>query len=474
MANTGSHRIAIIGGGLSGLATAAHLHLADPALSLTLFESSDRLGGVIATESMDGFLIDHGADMFASNPSDALDLCERLGVTDQLIQPKIDGRGAHIVRKGRLVPIPDGFVLMRATKAWPIATTPLLSPIGKLRLASEIFRPANVTDIDQSVAQFVRDRMGEEVLERIVGPLVAGIYTADIEKLSLLATMKPIAEMVRKHGSLARATLARSRSGLDSSEKNSAGARYEQFRTFPDGMAGFINALVHSLPDQTCRLSNPVQSISRTDDTSLSWQVQTKASTEQFDQVVLATPAKIAAKLVQPHAPIAAEKLSGIESASTAIVVLGVRQQDITRPVTTFGFVVPRNERRRILAGSFASTKFAGRAPEDHVLVRVFIGGALQSELLENDDESLIQIAREELADLIGLQGEPKIAKVIRWNDAMPQYHVGHLERVRQIEEAIAQLPGVSLVSSALHGVGIAPVIKAAKKTAQRVIGTGA
>ena len=470
MAGPSSRRVAIVGGGLSGLATAAHLHLSEPGLALTLFENSDRLGGVIATESVEGFLVDHGADMFASNPPDALDLCERLGVTDQLIQPKIDGRGAHIVRKGRLVPIPDGFVLMRATKAWPIATTPLLSPLGKLRLASEILCPANVTDADQSVAQFVRERMGEEVLQRIVGPLVAGIYTADIEKLSLLATMKPIAEMVRKHGSLTRATISRSRSGLDSSEKNSAGARYDQFRTFPDGMAGFINALAKSLPDQTCRLNTPVQSISKCSDSPGSWRVQTRSNAEPFDQVVLATPAKFAAKLVQPHAPIAAEQLAGIESASTAIVVLGVRQQDITRPVTTFGFVVPRNEKRRILAGSFASTKFAGRAPEGHVLVRVFIGGALQKELLENDDDALIQIAREELAKLIGLQGQPVIAKVIRWNDAMPQYHVGHLDRVRQIDDAMAQVPGLSLVSNALHGVGIAPVIRAAKEAASELL----
>ncbi|QDT09036.1 protoporphyrinogen oxidase [Planctomycetes bacterium K23_9] len=482
MQDSSPRRVAIIGGGLSGLATAAHLHLLDPSIDLTVLESADRLGGVITTETADGFLIDHGADMFASNPPHALQLCEQLGVTDQLIQPQMEGRGANIVHHGKLVPIPDGFVLMRATKILPMLTTPLLSVSGKLRLAAEIFKPNNVSETDQSVADFVRDRMGNEVLQRIVGPLVSGIYTADVEKLSLLATMNPIAEMVRQHGSLAKATLKRRRKGEDSSERNSAGARYNQFRAFRSGMVGLINSIAQSLPAGAIHLNSPVRSIRQTtlpsenqrngSQQQPTWEIQSDAATAPFDHIVVGTPARIASTILQPHAPIAAEQLSAIESASTAIVVLGVRRADILRPVTTFGFVVPPIENRRILAGSFASTKFAGRAPEDHVLVRVFIGGALQSELLENDDESLIQIAREELNDLIGLQGDPVVSRVVRWNQAMPQYHVGHLDRVRQIDQSIADVPGLSLISNAMHGVGIAPVIKAAKSIADGIVKT--
>ena len=212
-----NHRIAIVGGGLSGLATAVKLHIADPSLELSLFEAGDRVGGVIHTEQEKGFLIDLGADMFATKPSNALDLCRELGLEDRLIKPQQRGRGARIVFRGRLVPIPEGFVLMRATQWLPMLTTPLLSIPGKLRfLAERWIRPLGNEESDETVANFVRRRMGEQVLQRIVAPLTAGIYTADVEKLSMRATMKPIAEMERRYGSLAAATSARRRSGEDS------------------------------------------------------------------------------------------------------------------------------------------------------------------------------------------------------------------------------------------------------------------
>ena len=462
------HCVAIIGGGLAGLATAAHLHLADPTLDLTLFEAADQVGGVIQTDREADFLIDHGADMFALKPPAAFDLCKQLGVTDQLIEPKQEGRGAMIVCRGRLVPIPDGFVLMRATKLWPMLKTPLLSVSGKLGLIAERFKPNNVTDTDQSVAQFVRTRMGEEVLQRIVGPLVAGIYTANIEKLSLLSTMGPIAKMVRTHGSLHHATKARRKSGEDSTERNSAGARYSQFRAFKNGMAGLIDALAGSLPAGVIHTSSPVAQITQQASTSR-WSVQVGDDIHQFDHVVVATPVAVTANLISQAAPVAAQQFAAIESASTAIVVLGVRKSDVAAAVSTFGFVVPQGEGRRILAGSFASNKFAGRAPDDQLLIRVFIGGAMQSDLLANDDDALIQMAREELADLIGLSGDPIVSKVIRWNKAMPQYHVGHRQRVEEIEQDLANVTGLSVIGNAMHGVGISPLIGEGKKTSQKV-----
>ncbi len=190
----------------------------------------------------------------------------------------------------------------------------------------------------------------------------------------------------------------------------------------------------------------------------------------EFDHVIVAAPPRPASRLLRDIAPVAAEQLDAIESASTAIVVLGVRCLDIRRDIQTFGFVVPMSENRRILAGSFASHKFAGRAPKDHVLIRVFIGGSMQAPLLNESDDQLVKIAREELAELIGLEGTPIVTRVVRWNDAMPQYHVGHRQRVEQIEQAIGELPRLSLVNNALHGVGIAPVIQAADRVAKEVI----
>lgn len=461
-------RVAIVGGGLSGLAAAAQLHLDAPSVQLTLFEAAPRLGGVIQTERVGPFVIDLGADMFTIKPPAAIDLLRRLGADERLIEPKQAGRGAGIVHRGRLVPVPEGFVLMRATQLRPILTTPLLSPGGKLRLLAERFIPPGTDNRDQSVGSFVRRRLGREVLDSIVGPLIAGIYTADVEKLSMRATMSPLVQMVRQHGSLTKATRVRRRSGDDTVERNSSGARYSQFRSFPGGMNELIQTLAAALPAGTVRTSAAVESLQQLDDRR--WQVTAAGEPpEPFDHVLLATPPRVAAGLVRPTSAVVADQLQAIESASTAIVVLAVRRSDIQRPAGTFGFVVPPRENRRILAASFASEKFAGRAPADQVLVRVFIGGALQHALLKQSDEELIAIAQGELGELIGLGGEPTLAKVIRWNEAMPQYHVGHLERVEQIEQAVGAIKGLSIVGNALHGVGITPVIASAGTVAAEI-----
>lgn len=347
------------------MATAVHLHLANPQLGLTIFEAADRCGGVIHTESAGPFLIDHGADMFAIDPPAALQLCEQIGVAGRLILPKQRGRGAMIICRGRPVPIPDGFVLMRATKLWPMLTTPLLSLRAKLRLLGERWISSE-PEHDQSVADFVRHRMGAEVLDRIVGPLVAGIYTADVEKLSMQATMKPIAQMIRQHGSLTKATMVRRRGGEDDTERVSAGARYGRFRAFPGGMIELIQSLQRALPSAAIRTGCRVQQLTqvKSDDGAVGWQVDTQTGDPRlFQHVVVATPPRPAANLIGDLAPQAAETLHSIESASTAIVVLAVKRSDVSREIETFGIVVPPMENRQVLAISFASQKFAGLCP---------------------------------------------------------------------------------------------------------------
>lgn len=467
MNDTTRRRVAIIGGGLSGLSTAAKLHRLDPSIQVVLFEGGHRLGGVIHTEQVGKYLIDHGADMFSMKPSAAIDFCCELGLQDQLIEPKPAGRGARIVRNGQLVPIPDGFVLMRATQLWPMLCTPLLSLQGKLRFLLERWISPTKDDEDESVSTFVQRRMGQEVLDRIVAPLAAGIYTADVTKLSMQTTMQAIASMEKKYGSLARATAVRRRSGEDSVERGSTGARYGQFRAFRGGMIELINGIARALPDESIKLNCSVESIRPNGN---QWIVTESGIDQEFDHVVVAVPPKSAIQLLETTAPQASAELAKIESASTAIVVLAVSASDIQRPVNTFGFVVPLSEKRRILAGSFASHKFSGRAPEDHVLIRVFMGGAMQPELLDKSNEELTAIVREELGELIGLTGDPLLARVIRWNDAMPQYHVGHRDRIRIIDEEIDRISGLSFTSNALHGVGIAPVIKQADQVARKVV----
>lgn len=459
--------MAIIGGGLSGLSTAAKLHRLDSSIEMVLFESGHRVGGVIHSEQVGEFLIDHGADMFSTKPSAALDFCRELGLEDQLIEPKPTRRGARIVRNGRLLPIPEGFVLMRATQLWPMLVTPLLSLKGKLRFLLERWIAPAKSEQDESVSSFVQRRMGQEVLDRIVAPLSAGIYTADVTKLSMQTTMQAIASMETKYGSLARATAVRRRKGEDSVERSSTGARYGQFRAFKGGMIELIDGIAQSIPDQAIKLNGRVESIRPMGN---HWILTESGTDHEFDHIVLAVPPKAALNFLQNVAPKASAELSLIESASTAIVVLAVSAEDIQRPVETFGFVVPLSEKRRILAGSFASHKFSGRSPDDHVLIRVFIGGAMQADLLDKPDEELIAIAREELSELIGLTGDPVVTRVVRWDDAMPQYHVGHGDRVRIIDEEIAKIPGLSFISNALHGVGIAPVIKQADQIALEIV----
>jgi oxygen-dependent protoporphyrinogen oxidase len=493
-------KIAIVGGGLSGLATGVHLQLLAESRStpiqLTLFESSPRIGGVIHTERIidpagEVFIVDHGADMFATQPPAALDLCRALGVEDHLQRPQPEGRGAMIARGNRLIPIPEGFVLMRPTKLLSMLTTPLLSPAGKLRLIAERFiRPRDPALTDESVGSFVTRRLGSECLNNIVAPLVAGIYTADVHRLSMAATMKPIWDMEARDGSLARATLRRTRTGEDSTERGSSGARYEQFRAFPGGMIELIETLANKIRRENIHLDCPIESLNQTNEGIAVIPSSSAHDQHVFDHVVLATPATITAKLlVTMQATLHDEtqsncietivsNLQSITYASTAIVVMAVPRNRVSRLPRTFGFVVPPSERRSVLAGSFASEKFFGRAPQSHVIIRAFVGGALHPETLDKRDDEIVEIVATELGDMIGLDAATSVTeyaafvRVVRWNNAMPQYQVGHLEIASAIRSAMQQLSRIELATNAIDGVGIAPVIANAERTAKHILGT--
>jgi oxygen-dependent protoporphyrinogen oxidase len=332
---------------------------------------------------------------------------------------------------------------------------------------------------DESVGSFVRRRLGNECLDNIVAPLVAGIYTADVDRLSMAATMKPIWDMETNDGSLAKATLRRIRTGEDATEQASSGARYEKFRAFPNGMKQWIDTLADFTGRENIRLNTAVRSIASLPNDRYQLNVESETtgqSSDEFDHVVVSTPAHVAANLLQSLSEEAASTLRSIPFASTAIVVMAVRRDCISRLPETFGFVVPPKENRRVLAGSFASTKFPQRAPDDHVIVRAFVGGMLQSEILDRSDDEIIQVVRAELGDLIGLdQTQPlediaAVVRVVRWNNAMPQYEVGHLDKVQRIRTTLAPLPHLHLNTNALGGVGIAPVIAASQRTAERIL----
>jgi protoporphyrinogen/coproporphyrinogen III oxidase len=470
-----STRIAVIGGGISGLA-AAHrlLELADAAgrrVEVSLYEAADRLGGVFGTQRIDGYTIETGADSFITNKPWGIDLCRRLGLGDQLIGTDDEHRRSLILHRGQPVPTPGGFELLVPLKLRALLASPFLSLEGKVRVAQEAFVPPRTDEADESLAAFVRRRFGQELLERIVQPLVGGIYTSDPEKLSLHATLPRFVEMEREHGSLLRAVWQQRRraSEPESPDNIPSGVRYGLFVSLKEGMSTLLDALEGRLRRRcTLHLGKPVTRV--TPDARGGYTLETSGGAgETFDQVILALPAYRAADLIAPWDSNLASRLREIEYASSAIVVTGHHQKDIANPLGAFGLVVPHIERRKILAVSFLSRKFPSRAPEGDVILRTFVGGAMQPELLERDDESLIQLVRDELRELLGVRGEPTACVVARYERGMPQYHVGHEARVGGVERAADAHPSLALAGNAYHGVGLPDAIHSGEQAAERI-----
>lgn len=458
-------RIAIVGGGISGLAAAHRVREIDPAAEVTLFEASGRPGGVLQTQRRAGWLIERSADMFTTREPWALDLCRRIGIADELIETDARYRRAFVVRRGKLLPVPEGFTLMSPAKVWPILTTPLLSPLGKMRLAAEYLQPKKADDADESLKSFVTRRFGQEAFDRLIQPLIGGIYTADPAKLSMQATLPQFVQLERRFGSLIRGVRGQKSEVKGQQE---SGARYGQFLAPRDGMQRFIDALVSRLPQKHLRLDSVVERIESGD----RWRIFVRGdeAPELFDELIVATSGPVSAELLKDVDNQLASTIGQIPYAGCSVAVLGVRRDQIRHPLNGFGFVVPAIENRRIIAGSMASVKFPGRAPEGKVLLRVFVGGALQPELGALPEEDIRQIVLQELRELIGLHGDPEFCEVVRWLGMMPQYHVGHLDLVKRIEQRAEAIPHFALAGNAFRGVGIPFCVRSGEAAAERVL----
>lgn len=484
-------QIAIIGGGLAGMAAAFRLsersRQANSALRITLFEAGSRLGGAVATVREDGYLIERGADAFLAKPP-ILDFCAALGQSDELLPTNQQYRGALVLRAGKPEPVPDGFQLMVPTRLRPILASRILSPSGKARLLAEQFIPRRRDGAEESLKSFVTRRLGRQAFERLVQPLVSGIYTADPEKLSLSATLPRFLEMEQQHGSLLAAGRAIRKKSFrspdndmpsDDDQAESSGARYGLFTGPREGMEQILAELREKImATTTVRLGESVLELGKvarsTGDTPVAaetWMVRTSKDLIplEFDAVILAVPAFTAAKFLRGVDQPLAELLDGIPYASSAIVATGHKLADIGHPLNAFGLVIPAVENRDILAVSFASRKFPGRAPANCVLLRTFLGGALRPDQLEQSDQDMIATARRELGELLGVRGEPETTLVSRYHRGMPQYHVGHLDRVARIEAAVGAYTGLELTGSAYRGVGIPDVITHANAAVDRL-----
>jgi len=474
--STGTKRVAVIGGGIAGLSAAHRIQELEKSVEIVLLESLDQLGGTIQTVQRDGFLVEQGPDMLATKDPWGLDLCRRLGCESDLIETQDAFRRAFVTRGNRLHPVPAGFTLLSPSQLLPLIRTRLLSPLGKLRALREYWVRVRRETTDESLADFTRRRLGSEVFERIVQPLVGGIYTADPEKLSMQATLAQFVEMERTHGGLIRG--ARQAKKTTRQQGSESGARYGMFVTLRNGLSGLVERLAEKLPQGSVQLNTVVNQIIPTADDR--WEIRTAKGnlpgklSNTFDGVVVATPVHATAQLVKSTNATLSDQLGGIDAASSAVVINGFRREDISHPLDGFGFVVPARERRTILACSFSSIKFAGRAPAGKVLLRTFVGGACQPEMLEKSDEEIQFSVQRELQDLIGVQGEPVFEEVIRWTRAMPQYHVGHLQRVDEIEQHVARHPGLELAGNGLHGVGIPQCIHSGESAAERLFNSWA
>ena len=468
-------RVAVLGAGITGLAAAYRLRELAAAheipLETVLFESSSRVGGALETIRTDGYVIETGADSILSEKPSAARLIKRLGLESEVIATEERFRRTYVVRRGKLMPIPDGFSLIAPTLLRPVLSSALFSPLGKLRILAEPLIPRRRQREDESLAAFVRRRLGRQVLERLAQPLAGGIYTADPAVLSVAATMPRFVEMERHYGSLVRGLKAASRSSR--TVRQTSGARWSLFISFANGIAQLTDAIVMRLGNSV-RYRAHVTGLERQEPAERPrrrlWRVRLEDDLSvEADAVICTVPAYAAASLLRPHNENVAGILERIEYASAATVNMAFRAIDFADAPQGFGFVVPAIERRKIIAASFSSMKYTGRAPDGMILTRAFLGGALQQNMMALDDEELIAAASEEFAALLGVTALPVMTHVRRWPRSMPQYAVGHLQRANTIEREIAGLPRLALAGAFLRGVGIPDCVQAGEAAAETI-----
>ncbi len=454
--------ITIIGGGIAGLATAFYLEKRareqGREIQYVLLERSDRWGGKIATESVDGFLIEGGPDLLLTQKPAGIQLCKDLGLADRLISTNNDRQRTFLVRDGKLVAFPEDFSLVPA-RFWPLVRSPLYSFCGKVRMGLEVFVPRRRDEGDESLASFIGRRLGVEAVN-IGGAMLAGIHSADAERLSMRCAFPMYVAMEQRYGSLIKGVRAMRKTRAKSSA---------MFQTLIGGMGELVDALVAQL-DGDLRRGVAVGAVRKTDG---GFEVVAGDEVIETDAVVMATPAYVSADLVADFAPGLSLMLRGVRYVSTATVSLGYRKRDVEgqHDFEGFGFLSPKHEGRRITACTWVSTKLNFRAPDDGVLVRTFVGGTGQEDLVDLDDEALIAQSREELEDLMGLTADPVFARIFRWRKGRPQFDVGHLDRVAEMEHLAAQVGGLFLTGSAYRGSAIPDCIVQAVDTVDRILG---
>lgn len=457
--------VVVIGGGISGLAAAYALsQQAD--IRVTLYEASDRVGGVLHTETSDGWVIEHGPESFLTMKPRGIGLARELGLEPRFQTTNPDNRGSLIVKNGKLYPMPEGLTGLIPSQFGPMAKTPLVSPLGKLRMGMDFVIPAKKNDTDESLGSFIRRRLGSDIYDHLIEPLMAGIYSGNGDELSLQATFPQLRTAEREHGGLIKGVLAQKKALKARPIGHQAVMGFLSFRS---GIQELVDACAAAITTNGGEIVTqaPVTSLHRT---SSGFAFTTPAGELEADAIILAAPVHVQSALLREIAPQASAAMTGIPQVSSAVVMLGYEETSTTRAPGNYGYLSPRAEGRPVKAVTWMSSKWEGRAPDGHFLVRGFLGRAGDESVLSGSDTDLERLVRAEIAATSGITGEPVLRRVVRLNAASPQYLVGHLDRVAVIEEEIATIPGLEIAGNMLRGVGIPDAIAAGERASANVV----
>lgn len=459
-------RVAIVGGGISGLTAAFYLEQErrkGAPLEIVVFESDSRFGGVIRTERVEGCLVEAGPDSFLTSKPWARELCDDLRLSGQLIGSRDAERKTYVLVQGRLEEIPAGLQMMVPTKLAPVLRSRLFSPSTKLAMLSEYLLPPEPlgVDDDESVASFVSRHFNAEVVDRLADPLLSGVYGGDASRLSARATLPQMVESEARHRSLVRGA-------LESRKNHNPGGTPPLFTSLREGMQRIIDSILRQFPRETLHASSTVDMLRPG---SSGWSVTSEGAEEEFDHIILAVPPHVTARLMKevPGSERPVEILGELSSTSAVTVALGYKRADLRLPAG-FGFLVPRSEGKRVMACTFVHNKFENRAPEEMALLRVFLGGARDPEILELSEHGILELVRRELREILNIQTEPRFARVYKWHNAMPQYEVGHLLRVASLEMHMQRFPGLHLTGNPYHGIGIPDCVRIGRSAADAII----
>jgi oxygen-dependent protoporphyrinogen oxidase len=497
-------KLIIIGGGIAGLSAAYYAVRSKQYTKITLLEADDRWGGKITTDRVpfdDGdFIIEGGPDTFLATKPWGVALCKELGLADRLHGTNPRQKNTYVLHRNKLQPLPDGLALMIPTNIPSVLKSQLVSWPGKVRMGLDFLLPSHNGHQDESLGHFVTRRLGREAYENLIEPLMSGIYAGDGDRLSLRSTFPYLHDLEHKYGSLARGAL-KMRQQTAARGAKTQGSR-SAFLTPTTGLAEIVEALVESLKSTGVNLRLGTQAL-RITQYELRYLVELESGELlETDSVILATPAPVTGSLLASMDAELASVLQSIHYASTATVTLAYRQSDLTRPLDGYGYVIPRREGRRALACTWTSTKFPHRAPEGYALIRVFVGRAGQAltpqsgaspspspagggessplpmgeRLGEAPDrgvrEHLLDLAREELELTLGITADPLVSRVFIWENAMPQYNLGHPEKLAQIDTALEKYPGLALAGNGYRGIGIPDCIHSGELAVERILAT--